>query len=83
MENNAIMLPSGCALACVSLVFGIKGEFHQKLACFFYFILAIPTEDHCFVFHMLFSTNHIRSESRFQDERKHIYDTSFLIVWYS
>lgn len=30
MEDDAIMLPSGCALAYVSLVFGIKGEFHQN-----------------------------------------------------
>lgn len=30
MEDNAIMLPSGCALACISLVFGIKWEFHQN-----------------------------------------------------
>lgn len=29
MEDDAIMLPSGCALAYVSLVFGIKREFHQ------------------------------------------------------
>lgn len=30
MEDNAIMLPSGCALAYVSLVFGIKGELRQN-----------------------------------------------------
>lgn len=30
MEDNAIMLPSEFALACVSLVFGIKEEFHQN-----------------------------------------------------
>lgn len=36
MEDDAIMLPSGCALACVSLVFGIKGEFHQKTGLHFY-----------------------------------------------
>lgn len=77
MENNAIMLPSGCALACVSLVFGIKGEFHQKLACIFLFWLL---QQRIIV---LFFANHIILESRFQDERKHNYDTSFLIVWYS
>lgn len=37
MEDNAIMLPSGCALVYVSLVFGIKGEFHQNwLVLLFY-----------------------------------------------
>lgn len=36
MEDNAIMLPSGCALACVSVVFGIKGDFHQNWLAFLF-----------------------------------------------
>lgn len=58
MEDDAIMLPSGCALACVSLVFGIKGEFHQNLTCIF-ILKAFPTP----MTKMFFLTSHVRFES--------------------